>query len=112
VQYDVVLPDDGVREFALSDTVSRASPAWFRWMRLFDRAANGQTDLQRSAASYLCRQHADLRPLAGRFVVLHRLTPSPELYLAGVRPDDREALWREPGMDLACETARAPERDR
>lgn len=112
VQFEVLLPDDGVREVALSDAVSRTSPSWFRWMRLFDRVANGQTELQQSAASFLCQHQGELRPVAVRFVVLHRLTPSPALYLAGVRSGDPEAFWREPGMDMACETARVLERDR
>lgn len=111
VRYEVIGDGGPVQEFALSEAVDTASASWFRWMRLFDRAATGEPELQRSAAAWLCRRHADLRPRAVRFVVLHQLTLSPELSRAGVRPSDPEALWREPGDEIPCGAGRAPKED-
>ena len=110
VRYEVLLDDGVTREFALSEAADRTGPGWFRWMRLFDRVSTGNAALQRSGAAYLCRRHADARPRAIRFIVLHQLTLSPQLYLAGVRPTDPEALAREPGGLIACATGPAPAR--
>jgi hypothetical protein len=107
VRYQVLLTGGVAREFALSEAVERGSPGWFRWMRLFDRVSAGAPALTHSGAAYLCRRHANLRPRAIRFVVLHQLTPSPELYRAGVRPTDPEALSREPGEAIPCRKATA-----
>ena len=112
IRYEIIREDESIREFALSEAVDRSSPSWFRWMRLFDRAATGGVELQRSAAGFLCRRHADLRPRAIRFVVLHQLALSPALYRAGVRPTDPEALWREPGAEVRCGFPREGEVDR
>lgn len=108
VRYEVLLDDGIAREFALTEAVARGGPGWFRWLRLFDRVSTGEAALQRSGTAYLCRRHADLQPRAIRFIVLHQLTPSPQLYLAGVRPTDPEALAREPGQPIACPLDPAP----
>lgn len=102
VRYEVLLDDGVVRELTLSEAVEWGTPGWFRWLRLFDRVSAGDLALQRSGAAYLCRRHADLQPRAIRFVVVHQLTPTPELYLAGVRPTDPEALDRQPGEPIPC----------
>lgn len=107
VRYEIRLRDGSLQEFALSEAIRRSSPSWFRWLRLFDRAATGPAELQRSAAAFLCRRHAELHPATVRFIVLHQLTPSPELYRAGVRPTDAEALWREPGGEFECGAERS-----
>ena len=103
VRYELILSDGTVREYPLTEAVDRRSPNWFRWMRVFDRVATGDRELQDGAAEFLCRRHAELEPRALRFVVLHQLSLSPELYRAGVRPVDPEAFTRAPGDDLPCE---------
>ena len=107
VRYELILSDGTVREYPLSEAVDRNSPNWFRWMRLFDRVATGERELQSGAARYLCRRHAELEPRALRFVVYHQLTLSPDLYRAGVRPVDPEALSRVPGDEWPCRSTSA-----
>lgn len=102
IRYQIVSRDGQVQELALSEAVSRASPDYFRWMRLYDRVATGWPELRETAATYLCRRHAALEPRGVRLVVLHQLNLSYDQYLHGVRPTDPEALRRETLPEIAC----------
>jgi hypothetical protein len=102
VRYELVGGGGTARTLPLSEALERGSPAFFRFMRLFDRVATGGEVLRAGAAARLCREHAAERPRGIRFVVLHQLTLSPELVRAGVRPTDPEALERRVLAEIPC----------
>jgi hypothetical protein len=107
VRYELIVADGDARTFPLSEALDRRSPTYFRFMRLLDRVVTDGGELRASAAAHLCRRHAAERPLGIRFVVLRQLTLSPELYRAGVRPTDPEALERLVLEEIPCEAAGA-----
>jgi hypothetical protein len=102
VRYDLVGAGGEVTSLPLSEALERRSPAYFRFMRLFDRIVTGAPGLRAGAAAHLCRRHAAAHPHAIRFVVLRQLTLSPELVRAGVRPTDPEALERHVLEEIPC----------
>lgn len=102
VRYQVVRSGGEVVEFRPSEAQSRRSPAYFRWLRLFDRVTTGRPELRESAVGHLCRVHEALEPRGIRFIILHQLMVRPEEYLAGARPTDAEAQQLELLAEIPC----------
>ena len=74
------------QDFLLSEALSRLDPASLRYVSLYLSIADKKPGYVDSAAKYLCRQHAALKPHAVAFTVAHQVYIPPIAYRSGVRP--------------------------
>lgn len=73
-------------EFRLTEALARSQRAYLRYTSLSSSLIPAEPRFLRSAADYLCREHAALRPAHVVIVLRHQSLITPDDYLQGLRP--------------------------
>ena len=80
------------REYRLTEDLSKSNPLFGRYTTLFSAITPDKPSLVASVAAFLCRHHADLKPKRLTFLLVEQLRLSPEFYLEGHRPLDKDHI--------------------
>ena len=88
--------------FALSESLRRMNPASLRYVSLYLSIADNRPGYVSSAAQYLCRRHAALKPRTLAFTVVHQVYIPPVSYRDGVRPLQDGFVQYEPLRWVEC----------